>query len=86
MKIISVLIILTIVNLHANDKWIKIEPITDTKEHKTKTDLNLSQSEPMRKIMKNISLIQNIIKVANKKETKKQTTNKNWFVIQEETK
>ena len=37
-------------------------------------------------MMKNISLIQQIIKVTDKKETKQPTNNdKNWFVIQEET-
>ncbi len=91
MKIISVLMTLIIVHLYANEKWIKIEPIADTQTPKaqkqeTKSDVNLSQIEPINKMMKNISLIQQIIKVTDKKETKQPTNNdKNWFVIQEET-
>lgn len=91
MKIISILITLVIVNLDANEKWIKIEPIAETQTPKaqkqeSKLDVNLSQIEPLSKMMKSINLLQQVMNATSKHETKKQTHNdKKWFIIQEET-
>ena len=87
MKIISltsVLFFITII-LSANDNWIKIEPINKTQAPKTKTklDVNLSQIEPVNKMMKNVTIIKQLIDVTSKKE--KQTANdKTWFVLNNE--
>ena len=71
--------------LSANENWIKIEPINNTKAPKsnTKLDVNLSQIEPVNKMMKNATAIKQLIDATSKKE--KQTTNdKNWFVFNSE--
>lgn len=92
MKIISVLISFIIVNLYASEKWIKIEPITDTQivkaqKPKSKLDINLSQIAPISKMMQNISLIQQVIKATSKKETKRESSStKNWFIMNTQTK
>ncbi len=79
-KVILTLILSTIIL--ANENWIKIEPInkTQTPKSKSKLDVNLSQIEPVNKIMKNATAIKQLIDATSKKE-KKTTNNKNWFVI-----
>ncbi len=71
--------------LSANDNWIKIEPINKTKASKsnTKLDVNLSQIEPVNKMMKNATAIKQLIDVTSKKE-KQPTNDKNWFVLKSE--
>ena len=87
MKISSftlVVIFLTI-NLYADKNWIQIEPInkTQTAKPKTKLDVNLSHLEPINKMMKNATVIKQLIDATNKKE--KPTSNeKNWFVLKGE--
>jgi len=87
MKIIFILITLITINLYANESWIAIKPITDMQTPKAKKpentlDINLSQIEPISKMMQNINLIQQIIQATSKKKIKKQTQNaKNWFII-----
>ena len=77
-------------NLYANENWITIEPINETQtpksqKPKAKLDVNLSQIEPISKMMKNISLIQQVIKATSQKEIKRETpSDKNWFLINAE--
>ncbi len=91
-KYTSILITLIAVNLHANENWITIEPIVETQTPKaqkqeTALDVNLSQIEPIHKMMKNINLIQQVIKATTKREKKRETpNNKKWFVINAQTK
>jgi len=85
MKTILTLITFISLSLFANENWIKIEPINQTKTSKTKSklDVNLSQIGAISKLMKNATAIKQIIdttKATNKKE-KDPTHDKNWFVL-----
>ena len=87
MKIISltlVLIFLTI-NLYADKNWIQIEVInkTQTAKSKTKLDVNLSQIEPINKMMKNATVIKQLID-ATSQQDKPTSNEKNWFVLNSE--
>ena len=87
MKIVSLtlLLIFLTINLYADKNWIQIEPIskTQTAKSKTKLDVNLSQIEPINKMMKNATVIKQLIEATNKKE--EPTSNeKNWFVLKNE--
>jgi hypothetical protein len=84
MKIISltlVLIFLTI-NLYADKNWIQIEPInkTQTAKSNTKIDVDLSQIKPINKMMKNATVVKQLLDATSKKD--EPTSNeKNWFVL-----
>ena len=83
-KIIISLILITI-QLSANENWIPIKPIEDQPYSKQniKLNVNLSQVEPINKMMKNATAIKQLIDATSKKE-KAVTNDKNWFVIKEE--
>jgi len=71
--------------LYANENWIKIEPINNTQAKKSnvKQDVNISKTKPINKIIKNATLIKQLIDATSKKE--EQTTNdKNWFILNNE--
>ena len=83
MKLILTLI--TFISLSANENWIKIEPINQTKtpKPKSKLDVNLSKIAPINKMMKNATAIKQIIDATNttSKKEKQPANNKNWFVL-----
>jgi len=89
MKIIITLMsfLIVSVSLYANENWIKIEPINTAQTQKLKqesqVDVNLSKIEPVNKMMKNVTLIKQIIDATNKKE-KQTKSDKNWFVLGKE--
>ena len=85
LKIIFILVFGVISS--ANENWIPIAP-TDNKQAqkvkpKTQLDVNLSQIEPVNKMMKKATVIKQIIDATNKKE-KATTNDKNWFVLKSE--
>jgi len=84
--ILKVLLLLAFsVFLSANEKWIAITPNEQTPKVKPKTqlDLNLSQVKPINQIIKQATIIKQIMDTTSKKE--KQTSNdKNWFVLKNE--
>lgn len=87
MKIVS-LILLTIfvaTTLPADNNWIQIEPINKTKtvKPKTKLDVDLSQIEPINKMMKKVTVLKQLVDATSKKE-KVATNDKNWFIINNE--
>jgi len=86
MKIILTLLSFIILNSHANENWIKIEPIntTQTPKQDPKIDINLSQIEPVNKMIKNATLIKQLIDATGKKENTKPSNDKNWFVLKSE--
>ena len=70
------------ITLSADKNWI---PITTQDKDQTakptkKLDVNLSQIEPINKMMKNVTLVQQLIEATSKKE-KPATNDKNWFVL-----
>ena len=81
----TLVFILLTINLYADKNWIQIEPIskTQTAKPKTKLDVNLSQIEPINKMMKNAIVVRQLIDATNKKE-KPATNDKNWFVLNSE--
>jgi len=83
MKLILTLI--TFISLSANENWIKIEPINQTKtpKPKNKVDVNLSEIAPINKMIKNATAIKQIIDATSKKE-EKPTNDKNWFILNNE--
>ena len=86
MKMISlVLLIFVTIKISANENWIKIEPInkTQTPQPTTKLDVNLSQIEPINKMMKNVTVVKQLIDATTKKEIPT-TNDKNWFVLNSE--
>ena len=86
MKIILTLI--TFISLSANENWIKIESINQTQapKPKSKLDVNLSQIEPVNKIMKHATVVKQIIDATNttNKKEKQPANDKNWFVLNNE--
>ncbi len=81
---LTLLIFLTI-NLYADKNWIEIKPVNKTKivKSKTKLDINLSQIQPLNKMMKNVTVVKQLLDTTSKKE--KTTTNeKNWFTLNNE--
>jgi hypothetical protein len=87
MKITS-LILLTIfvtTTLSADNNWIQIEPINKakTEKPKTKLDVDLSQIEPINKMMKKVTVLKQLVDATSKKE-KVATNDKNWFIINNE--
>ncbi len=88
MKTILTLITFISLSLSANEKWIKIEPINQTKtpKPKSKLDVNLSEIAPINKMMKNATAIKQIIDATNTtgKKEKQPVNNKNWFVLNNE--
>ena len=88
MKLALTLITFIFVSLSANENWIKIEPINQTKtpKPKSKLDVNLSKIAPINKIMKNATAIKQMIDATNStsKKDKQPTNDKNWFVLNNE--
>ena len=77
MKMISlVLLIFITIEISANENWIKIEAINKTQTSKSspKLDVNLSQIEPINKMMKQL------IDATSKKD-EPTSDDKNWFVL-----
>lgn len=68
--------------LFANEKWIAITPLVETSKSKTpeKADINLSQIAPINKMLKNITIVKELLDARPQKEVPK-TTQKNWFVL-----
>ena len=66
----------------ANENWIKIESINKKQAQKSHKQLNvnLSQIEPINKIMKRASIVKQLIDTKGKKETQT-SSGKNWFEI-----
>ena len=85
MKLILTLITFISISLSANENWIKIEPLNKTKtpKPKNKIDVNLSQIEPINKMIRNATAIKQIVDATSKKE-KRPTNDKNWFVLNNE--
>lgn len=74
-------LILVNINLYANENWIKIEQVDKTKKLKQTviTDLNLSQVQPISKLIQNAKLIKQLID--NTKKETPEVKDKNWFVL-----
>ena len=88
MKILLTLITFISLSLSANENWIKIEPINQTKAQKPKSklDVNLSQIEPVNKMVKNVTAIKQIIDATDttSKKEKQPANDKNWFILNNE--
>jgi len=86
MKLLLLFLLFEIITQGANENWIPITSFNKTKTPKstTKLDINLSQIEPINKMIKNITAIKQLIDVGTKKEAS--TTNeKSWFILKNET-
>lgn len=83
MKMALTLITIIFINLYANENWIKITPSNQPKT--SKQDVNLSQIEPINKVIKQAAIVKQLINATSKKE--RQTSNeKNWFSLTTEKK
>lgn len=84
MKDISLTLLLTFltINLYADKNWIQIEPRNEiqTTKLKSKLDVNISQIEPINKMMKNATAIKQLLDATSKKDLQS-TNEKNWFVL-----
>ncbi|MFA5460488.1 MAG: hypothetical protein WC274_00245 [Sulfurimonas sp.] len=67
--------------LSAEKNWIEIEPTNkpQTQKPDIKTDVNLSQNEPINRIIKNVAAVKNMLDATSKEE--KPTNDKKWFEI-----
>jgi len=87
MKMISLTLVLIFITIKisANENWIKIEPINKTQTPKSATnlDVNLSQIEPINKMMKNVTVIKQLVDATSKKD-ESTSSKKNWFVLNTE--
>ena len=72
-------------NLYADKNWIQIEPTNKTEiaKSKTKLDVDLSQIEPINKIIKKATFLKQLVDATRKKE-KVDTNDKNWFILNNE--
>ncbi|MDY0233838.1 MAG: hypothetical protein RBS11_07335 [Sulfurimonas sp.] len=86
MKLMLLFLLLQIITLYANENWISIEPLDKTPTSKTpnKLDLNLSQIEPINKMIKNATVLKQLIDLTTKKELPA-TNDKEWFILNSET-
>jgi len=82
---LSVLLIFISIKISANENWIKIQAInkTQTPKENIKLDINLSQIKPINKMMKNATVIKQLLDATSKKD-KPTSNDKNWFVINTE--
>ena len=82
---LTLLLIFLTINLYADKNWIEIEPVNKTKivKAKTKLDINLSQIQPLNKMMKNVTVVKQLFDATSKKE-KTTTNDKNWFTLNNE--
>ena len=66
-------------------RQLQIHPInkTQTAKSKTKLDIDLSQIEPINKIMKKATFLKQLVDATRKKE-KVDTNDKNWFILNNE--
>ncbi len=85
MKIIPLGLLLSI-KLTGNENWIEIKTTEQTQTPKaTKNlDINLSQIEPINKMMHNITLVKQLMDVIPQKEAPAPSDNKNWFILNAE--
>ena len=83
MKIILLInsLLFTIVTMHANDNWIAIKSIDETKKQNIKLDVNLSQVEPINKIIKNVTVIKQLLD-SSKKEKASSNSEKYWYALE----
>ena len=85
MKITSLLLFTVFItmNLYADKNWIAIEPIDKTKTSKqnTKLNVNLSQIEPIKKMIKNATVIKQLID-SSKKEKASTNNDKHWYALE----
>jgi len=85
MKLILLFLLFQLTTLFANESWISIIPLdkTPTSKVPNKLDLNLSQIEPINNIIKNATVLKQLIDLSTKK--KVPTTNdKDWFILNRE--
>ncbi len=71
------------VNLSADKNWIPIEPADKAKstQQNTQLDVDLSQVEPIKKIMKSVITIKQLMD-KTKKEKENTADDKNWFELE----
>ena len=74
------------ISLSANENWIEIKPVevTQTPKPNPKEDGNLSQVQPINKMIKKATIIKQLVDSINTKE-KVPVDDKKWFVINNET-
>ena len=79
---IKALFLLVFINIYANENWIPISQINETQTPKQNNspDINLSQIEPINKMMKNATVVKQLLDATRKKE-KPTTNDKSWFEI-----
>jgi hypothetical protein len=72
------------INLCADKNWIPIEPITQasTFKEKSQKDRNLSQIEPINKMIKNITVVKQLVDGTQTKE-KNIKSDKNWYLLED---
>ena len=72
------------INLYADKNWIQIKSMNETAKPKgdIKRDFNLSQIEPINKLIKNTLVIKQLIE--STKKVKQTTDKKKWFVLNSE--
>jgi len=71
--------------LHSDKNWIPIAPINKTQTSKSTThlDVNLSQVEPINDMIKNATVVKQLIDATRNKE-RPVTNDKNWFILHTE--
>lgn len=82
MKLLLLFLILK--SLFANENWIAITPSNKNQTPKAskESDINLSQIEPINKIIKNATVVKQLLD-ATKKEEEPKAHEKNWFILKE---
>ena len=87
MKLLLLLLFLLFqaIILHSDKNWISIAPIdtTQTSKSTTRLDVNLSQVEPINEMIKNATVVKQLIDATRKNEIPV-TNDKNWFILHTE--
>ncbi|MFA6197172.1 MAG: hypothetical protein WC656_11090 [Sulfurimonas sp.] len=73
--------IFAIINAFADVKWIPIEPIKT--EQTAKRDDNLSQLQPMNKMLDNLKIIQHLLDKKSDMEDLDEDSDKNWYNLED---
>ena len=82
MKLTLLFLLFQTTTVYAEKNWIPLTPLNETKTPKSTPsfDLNLSQIEPINKIIKNATVVKQLFDAVNKKEVPT-TNDKNWFAL-----
>lgn len=80
-----IIFLLMAANVYADKKWISIEPISttqNTKQESSKLKINPSQLQPIKKLIKNATIIRRLVDNKSDKKKLNEGSRKNWYSLE----